>query len=155
MIRRIPRSRRSRVEQPTLQEPRRGRRQPSWLMRSHARYNNPTFQLPDQHCQPTSVPFAGTLSMAGVAASHCSVGEAYDNPRSQSNIGLFKIRTIRAGAPFRTGPLRTINAIDWGTAARVQWLNARRLRSTVGTKCPLKRSRPPATRTSKRQTRRC
>lgn len=75
--------------------------------------------------------FAETLALEGIAASIGSIGDAYDNALAESTIGLFKNEAIRDGSPFRTGPLRTIDDVEWITAGWVDWYNARRLHSTI------------------------
>ncbi len=86
----------------------------------------------DAGSQFTSVSFAETLSLEGIAASIGSIGDAYDNALAESTIGLFKNEAIRDGSPFRTGPLRTTDDVEWVTAGWVDWFNARRLHSTIG-----------------------
>lgn len=86
----------------------------------------------DAGAQFTSVSFAETLGLEGIAASIGSVGDAYDNALAGSTIGLFKNEAIGDGSPFRAGPLRTIDDVEWATAAWVEWFNARRLHSTLG-----------------------
>jgi len=92
----------------------------------------------DAGSQFTSVSFAETLALEGVAASIGSIGDAYDcehhgvNALAESTIGLFKNEAIRDGSPFRSGPLRTIDDVEWVTAGWVDWYNARRLHSTIG-----------------------
>lgn len=86
----------------------------------------------DAGSQFTSVSFAETLGLEGIAASIGSVGDAYDNALAESTIGLFKNETIRDGSPSRAGPLRMIDDVEWATAAWVEWFNARRLHSTLG-----------------------
>lgn len=86
----------------------------------------------DAGSQFTSMSFAETLGLEGIAASIGSVGDAYDNALAESTIGLFKNEAIRDGSPFRAGPLRTIDDVEWATAAWVEWFNARRLHSTLG-----------------------
>ncbi|WP_424441802.1 integrase core domain-containing protein [Microbacterium sp.] len=54
------------------------------------------------------------------------------NALAESTIGLFKNEAIRDGSPFRSGPLRTIDDVEWITAGWVDWYNARRLHSTLG-----------------------
>lgn len=86
----------------------------------------------DAGAQFTSVSFAGTLMMEGIAASIGSVGDALDNALAESTISLFENEAIRDGSPFRTGPLRTMDDIEWAAAAWVEWFKARRLHSTFG-----------------------
>lgn len=45
---------------------------------------------------------------------------------------LVIVSAIREGSPFRSGPLRTINDLEWVTADWVEWYDARRLHSTIG-----------------------
>lgn len=80
--------------------------------------------------------FAETLAVEGIAASIGSIGDAYDNALAESTIGLFKNEAIRDGSPFRTGPLRTIDDVEWVTAGWVDWYNNRRLHSTLGNNPP-------------------
>ena len=86
----------------------------------------------DAGSQFTSVSFAETLALEGIAASIGSIGDAYDNALAESTIGLFKNEAVRDGSPFRSGPLRTIDDVEWITAGWVDWYNARRLHSTLG-----------------------
>ena len=86
----------------------------------------------DAGSQFTSVSFAETLALEGIAASIGSVGDAYDNSLAESTIGLFKNEAIRDGSPFRNGPLKTIDDVDWVTSGWVDWYNTRRLHSTIG-----------------------
>jgi len=39
---------------------------------------------------------------------------------------------MRDDSPFRTGPLRQLEDVEWVTAEWVDWYNARRLHSTLG-----------------------
>ncbi len=86
----------------------------------------------DAGSQFTSVSFAETLALEGIAASIGSIGDAYDNALAESTIGLFKNEAIRDGSPFRTGPLRRIDDVEWVTTDWVDWYNARRPHSTIG-----------------------
>lgn len=51
---------------------------------------------------------------------------------AESTIGLFKTEAIRDDSPFRTGPLRQLEDVEWVTAEWVDWYNSRRLHSTLG-----------------------
>ncbi|MDQ1576856.1 MAG: putative transposase [Microbacteriaceae bacterium] len=86
----------------------------------------------DAGSQYTSIHFAETLALEGVAASIGSIGDAYDNALAESTIGLFKNEAIRDDSPFRAGPLRTLDDVEWVTIAWVDWYNTRRLHSTLG-----------------------
>lgn len=86
----------------------------------------------DAGSQFTSVSFAETLALEGIAASIGSIGDAYDNALAESTIGLFKNEAIRDDSPFRNGPLRVVDDVEWVTAEWVDWYNSRRLHSTLG-----------------------
>ena len=86
----------------------------------------------DAGSQFTSVSFAESLALEGIAASIGSIGDAYDNALAESTIGLFKNEAIRDSSPFRSGPLKTIEDVEWVTAGWVDWYNNRRLHSTLG-----------------------
>ena len=75
--------------------------------------------------------------MEGIAASIGSIGDAYDNALAESTIGLFKNEAIRDGSPFRIGPLRTIDDVEWVTAGWVDWYNHRRLHGSLGWHTPV------------------
>lgn len=57
-----------------------------------------------------------TLALEGIAAFIGSIGDACDNALVESTIGLFKNESIREGSPFRAGPLKTIDDVEWTTA---------------------------------------
>lgn len=86
----------------------------------------------DAGSQFTSVSFAETLALEGIAAWIGSIGDAYDNALAESTIGLFKTEAIRDDSRFRAGPLRQLEDVEWITAEWVDWYNARRLHSTLG-----------------------
>ena len=90
----------------------------------------------DAGSQYTSIHFAETLALEGVAASIGSIGDAYDNALAESTIGLFKNEAIRDDSPFRATPLRTLDDVEWVTIAWVDWYNTRRLHSTLGDRPP-------------------
>jgi putative transposase len=81
--------------------------------------------------QYTSIGFAETLVLEGIAASIGSVGDAYDNALAETAIGMFKTEAITLGSPFRTGPLRTLDDIEYITMEWVDWFNNRRLHSLL------------------------
>lgn len=89
-------------------------------------------QRPVELAQYTSIHFAETLALESIAASIGSIGDAYDNALAESTIGLFKNEAIRDDSPFRTGPLRTLDDVEWVTMTWVDWYNSRRLHSTLG-----------------------
>ena len=85
----------------------------------------------DAGSQYTSIAFAETLVLEGIAASIGSVGDAYDNALAETTIGLFKTEAVDRGSPFLTGPLRTIDDVEYATMEWVDWYNGRRLHSQL------------------------
>lgn len=79
----------------------------------------------------TSIAFAETLLLEGIAASIGSVGDAYDNALAETTIGLFKTEAIASRSPFRSGPLRTVDDVEYLTMEWVDWYNNRRLHSVL------------------------
>jgi hypothetical protein len=72
---------------------------------------------PSQRCglaQYTSIAFAETLVLEGIAASIGSVGDAYD-ALAETTIGLFEAEAVGRGSPFLTGPLRIIDDVEYAT----------------------------------------
>jgi transposase InsO family protein len=90
----------------------------------------------DAGSQYTSVRFAQTLALEGLAASIGSVGDAYDNAAAESTIGLYKNEACAAGSPFRVGPLRTITDVETLTMNYIDWYNNHRLHSLLDHKTP-------------------
>jgi putative transposase len=88
--------------------------------------------------QYTSVRFAETLMLAGLAASVGSAGDAYDNPLAETTIGLYKTECTRDGSPFRTGPIATLADLEEITSAWVRWYNNQRLMHRLGRRPPAK-----------------
>lgn len=82
--------------------------------------------------QYTSISLAETPALEGIVASIGSIGDAYDNALAESTIGLFKTEAVSKHSPFLTGPIRTIDDIEFATMEWVDWFNTRRLHSTLG-----------------------
>jgi transposase InsO family protein len=74
----------------------------------------------DAGSQYTSIAFAETLLLEGIAASIGSVGDAYDNALAESTIGLFKTEAIGKNTPFLTSPAKTLNDIEYST---MEWID--------------------------------
>ena len=85
----------------------------------------------DAGSQYTSIGFAETLVLEGIAASIGSVGDAYDNALAETTIGLFKTEAVGRGSPFLSGPLRIIDDVEYATMEWVDWFNNRRLHSVL------------------------
>jgi putative transposase len=90
----------------------------------------------DAGSQYTSVRFAETLMLAGLAASVGSVGDAYDNALAETTIGLYKTECTRDGSPFRNGPIATLADLEECTSAWVHWYNTQRLMHRLGRRPP-------------------
>jgi transposase InsO family protein len=90
----------------------------------------------DAGSQYTSVRFAETLMLAGLAGSVGSVGDAYDNALAETTIGLYKTECTRDGSPFRTGPIATLGDLEQATSAWVHWYNTQRLMHRLGRRPP-------------------
>jgi transposase InsO family protein len=90
----------------------------------------------DAGSQYTSVRFAETLMLAGLTGSVGTVGDAYDNALAETTIGLYKTECIRAGSPFRNGPVRTLGDLEEITSAWVHWYNTSRLMHRLGRRPP-------------------
>lgn len=76
--------------------------------------------------------FAETLVLEGIAASSGSIGVEYHIDLAGSTIGLSKNEALRDDSPFRDGPLRTAENVEWVSTEWVDWFDARRLHSTLG-----------------------
>src|SRR5271156_5450049 len=98
---------------------------------TYTRFTKPVLRPPTESAQYTSIAFAETLVLEGIAASIGSVGDAYDNALAETTIGLFKTEAVRRGSPFLTGPLRTIDDVESATMEWVDWFNNRRLHSQL------------------------
>ena len=90
----------------------------------------------DAGSQYTSVRFAQTLLLAGLTPLVGTVGDAYDNALAETTIGLYKTECIRAGSPFRAGPVRTLADLEQITSAWVHWYNTARLMHRLGRRPP-------------------
>lgn len=66
-----------------------------------------------------------------MAASIGSVGDAYDNALAKNSIGLFKTEAVSKRSPFLTGPMKTIDDVEFATMGWVDWFNERRLHSIL------------------------
>ena len=85
----------------------------------------------DAGSQYTSIAFAETLVLEGIAASIDSVGDACDNALAETTIGLYKTEAVGRNSPFLTGPVRTIDEVEYATMEWVDWYNARRRHSLL------------------------
>ncbi len=90
----------------------------------------------DAGSQYTSLRYAESLMLAGMAPSVGSVGDAYDNALAETTIGLYKSECTADGSPFRDGPITTLGALEKITAAWVAWYNTERLMHRLGLRPP-------------------
>ena len=85
-----------------------------------------------RRAQYTSIRFAESLILEGVAASIGSVGDAYDNALAESTSVYSRPRLCRREARFTTGRFKTIADVEYATMAWIDWYNNRRLHSRSG-----------------------
>ena len=90
----------------------------------------------DAGSQYTSLRFAESLMLAGIAPSVGSVGDAYDNALAETTIGLYKSECTADGSPFRDGPIASLGNLEKITAAWVHWYNTGRLMHRLGLRPP-------------------
>jgi transposase InsO family protein len=90
----------------------------------------------DAGSQYTSVRFAETLMLEGLAGSVGTVADAYDNALAETTIGLYKCECTRDGSPFRDGPLATLGDVEKITSSWVHWYNTARLMHRTGLRPP-------------------
>ena len=90
----------------------------------------------DAGSQYTSVRFAETLMLEGLAGSIGTVGDAYDNALAETTIGLYKCECVRDGSPFRDGPLAALGDVEKITSSWVHWYNTARLMHRTGLRPP-------------------
>lgn len=76
----------------------------------------------DRGSQYLSIRYTERLGEAGAVASVGSRGDSYDNALAETVNGLFKTELIR-----RKGPWRTVEDVELGTCAWVDWWDHRRL----------------------------
>jgi putative transposase len=85
---------------------------------------------PIESAQYTSIAFAETLVLEGIAASIGSIGDAYDNALAETTIGLYKTEAVGRKPvpdwPAENHRRRRVRHMEW-----VDWYNARRLHSLL------------------------
>ena len=81
----------------------------------------------DRGVQYVSVRYSARLSVAKIAPSVGSVGDAYDNALAETINGLYKAEVIHRQS------WRTREAVELATLTWVYWFNHRRLLSSIGT----------------------
>ena len=104
-----------------------------WLRRAGAA---PGVCHSDAGSQYTSVRYAESLMLAGLAGSVGTVGDAYDNALAETTIGLYKCECVRDGSPFRDGPLATLGDVEKITSSWAHWYNTARLMHRTGLRPP-------------------
>ena len=81
----------------------------------------------DRGVQYLSIRYTERLAEAGIVPSVGSVGDSFDNALAETVIGLFKTEVIH-----RTGPWRSLEAVEIATLEWVDWFNTRRLLEPIG-----------------------
>jgi hypothetical protein len=61
---------------------------------------------------------------------------AYESALAEATIGLLRTEAIREDSPFRIGPLKRIDDVEWVILVCVDWFNASRLRTALGDALP-------------------
>jgi putative transposase len=64
-------------------------------------------QRPIEPGQYTSIAFAETLVLEGIAASIGGIGDASDSALAETTIGLFKTEAVGQHSPFLTRPAKS------------------------------------------------
>ena len=82
----------------------------------------------DRSPQYLSIKYAEGLAEAAIDLSVGTVGDAYDSPRAECLVGLFKTEVI---TPI--GPWKSMREVEWETLKWVDWSNNRRLLAPIGT----------------------
>jgi transposase InsO family protein len=85
----------------------------------------------DAGSQYTSIRFAETLAVEGIAASIGSIGDAFDNALAETTIGLFKTEVMARNNPFHPSPYRVLDDVEYATMEWVDWYNRARLHSRL------------------------
>ncbi len=81
----------------------------------------------DRGSQYVSIHYTERLAQAGIEPSVGSVGDSYDNALAESINGLYKAEVIH-----RSGPWRSLEAVEFATLEWVDWFNHRRLLEPIG-----------------------
>jgi transposase InsO family protein len=85
----------------------------------------------DAGSQYTSITFAETLVLEGIAASIGSVGDAYDDALAETTMGLLKTEALGPACAFHNGPLRTLDDVEYPLMEWIDWYNNRHLHSLL------------------------
>jgi len=86
----------------------------------------------DKGTQYLSIRYSERLAECGIHASVGTTGDSYDNALAESINGLYKAEVI-----WRGGPWRSVEAVEFGTLAWVDWFNNRRLLEPIGDVPPI------------------
>lgn len=81
----------------------------------------------DRGVQDLSIRYTERLAEAGIEGSVGRIGDSYDNALAETINGLYKAELIRPN-----GPWRGIEEVEFATLEWVDWLNDRRLLSSIG-----------------------
>ena len=81
----------------------------------------------DRGGQYVSIRYTERLAAAGIEPSVGTVGDSYDNARSDTIFGLFKAEVI-----WPNGPWRSLEEVEFATLEWVDWFNNQRLLEPIG-----------------------
>ena len=85
----------------------------------------------DRGVQYVSIKYTERLAEAGLVPSVGSVGDSYDNALAETINGLCKAKVIH-----RSGPWKSVEAVEFATLEWGDWFNSRRLLSSIGNMPP-------------------
>jgi len=85
----------------------------------------------DRGVQYVSIKYTERLAEAGLVPSVGSVGDSYDNALAETINGLYKAEVIH-----RSGPWKSVEAVEFATLEWGDWFNSRRLLSSIGNMPP-------------------
>ena len=89
----------------------------------------------DAGAEYTSIRYSEHLQLEGIRPSIGSVGDAFDNALMETINGLYKAECIRTDV-FHPGSFKSIDDVEYATAAWVDWYNSRRLHGSLGMLSP-------------------
>jgi len=81
----------------------------------------------DHGSQYLSIRYSERLADEGITPSVGSVGDAYDNARAETVIGLFKTEVI-----YKKSPWKMFDAVEYATLDWISWFNTKRLLEPLG-----------------------
>jgi transposase InsO family protein len=81
----------------------------------------------DRGSQYLSIRYSERLGEVGIEPSVGSTGDSYDNALAETINGLYKAELVH-----KSGPWKTVEALEWETLNWVAWFNQQRLLEPIG-----------------------